>query len=77
MTYVYSATRYGVQDMILQTLRELDEGEPYLGGADNYEAANYLSYIMFEAIAEVVSAATTAMEWLRSVAKVASDAGVR
>jgi DNA-directed RNA polymerase len=74
MTYVYSATRYGVQDMILQTLRELDaEGEPYLGGADNYEAANYLSYIMFEAIAEVVSAATTAMEWLRSVAKVASQ----
>jgi hypothetical protein len=58
MTYVYSATRYGVQDMILQTLKELDEeGEPYLGGADNYEAANYLSYIMFEAIAEVVSRA--------------------
>jgi DNA-directed RNA polymerase len=76
MTYVYSATRYGVQDMILQTLKELDaEGEPYLGGADNYEAANYLSYIMFEAIAEVVSAATRAMEWLRSVARVASNAG--
>jgi DNA-directed RNA polymerase len=76
MTYVYSATRYGVQDMILQTLRELDnEGEPYLGGADNYEAANYLSYVMFDAIAEVVSAATRAMEWLRKVAKVAVDAG--
>lgn len=76
MTYVYSATRYGVQAMILETLRELDaEGEPYLGGADNYEAAHYLSYIMFDAIAEVVSAATNAMEWLRSVAKIASDAG--
>jgi DNA-directed RNA polymerase len=77
MTYVYSATRYGVQDMILQTLKELDaDGEPYLGGADNYEAAHYLSYIMFDAIAEVVASATKAMEWLRDVAKVASDAGV-
>jgi DNA-directed RNA polymerase len=77
MTYVYSATRYGVQDMILQTLKELDaEGEPYLGGADNYEAANYLSYIMFDAIADVVSAATRAMDWLRSVSRVASNAGV-
>jgi DNA-directed RNA polymerase len=77
MTYVYSATRYGVQDMILQRLRELDaEGEPYLGGADNYEAANYLSYVLFDAIAEVVSAATKAMTWLRKVAKVASNAGV-
>jgi DNA-directed RNA polymerase len=77
MTYVYSATRYGVQDMILQTLKELDaEGEPYLGGTDNYEAANYLSYIMFDAIADVVSAATRAMDWLRSVSRVASNAGV-
>jgi DNA-directed RNA polymerase len=76
MTYVYSATRYGVQDMIVQTLKELDaDGEPYLGEADNYEAANYLSYIMFDAIAEVVSAATNAMEWLRSVARVASNGG--
>jgi DNA-directed RNA polymerase len=77
MTYVYSATRYGTQDMILQTLKELDEeGEPYLGGADNYDAANYLSHIMFAAIAKVVSAATSAMEWLRAVARIASDAGV-
>lgn len=77
MTYVYSATRFGMQDMILQTLRELDEeGEPYLGGTDNYDAARYLSYVMFEAIGEVVSAATSAMEWLRGVAKIASQAGI-
>jgi DNA-directed RNA polymerase len=76
MTYVYSATRFGMQDMILQTLRELDEdGAPYLDGADNYEAAKYLSYVMFSAVGEAVSAATKAMEWLREVAKVTSAAG--
>lgn len=77
MTFVYSATRFGMQDMILETLRELDnEGTPYLGGADNYASANYLSYILFEAVSEVVNAAAEAMAWLREVAKVASDAGV-
>jgi DNA-directed RNA polymerase len=77
MTYVYSATRFGMQDMILQTLRELDEdGKPWLGGADNYDAANYLSHVMFAAISEVVAAASRAMEWLRTVARVASDARV-
>lgn len=80
MTYVYSATRFGMQDMVLQTLRELDDalalqGEgPYLGGADNYDAARYLSHVLFDAIGEVVSAAQGAMNWLREVAKVASDA---
>lgn len=77
MTYVYSATRFGMQDMILRALSALDaEGpEPYLGGADNYEAAKYLSYVLFDAIAEVVTAATEAMDWLREVAKIAADAG--
>jgi DNA-directed RNA polymerase len=78
MTYVYSATRYGMQDMVLQTLNELDaeSAEPYLGGADNYAAAHYLSYILFDAVGEVVAAATSAMEWLRQVAKVATNADV-
>lgn len=76
MTFVYSATRFGMQDMILQTLNELDaDGEPYLGGADNYDAANFLSHLLFEAVSEVVSAASGAMEWLRKVAKVSAEAG--
>jgi DNA-directed RNA polymerase len=76
MTYVYSATRFGMQGMILQTLRELDEeGEPYLGGADNYEAAKYLSHILYQAVSEVVHAATEAMGWLRRVARTATEAG--
>lgn len=80
MTFVYSATRFGMQDMILQTLREIDADNatrnepPHLGGADNYAAALYLSHVMFEAVSSVVSAASGAMEWLRRVAKVAVQA---
>lgn len=82
MTFVYSATRFGMQDMILQTLRELDAENarrglpPHLGGADNYRAALWLSHVLFEAISSVVAAAHAAMGWLREVAKVASDANV-
>lgn len=76
MTYSYSATRFGMQGMILQTLRELDKAssEPYLGGEDNYEAAMWLSHVMWKAIGEVVVAASNAMEWLREAAKVAASA---
>lgn len=82
MTYVYSATRFGMQDMILQTLREIDAENarlgrpPHLEGADNYGAALYLSHVMFEAMSDVVRAASGAMDWLRAVARVAVDAGV-
>lgn len=80
MTFVYSATRFGMQDMILQTLREIDaenanRGEPpHLGGADNYHSAMYLSHVLFEAVSAVVSAASGAMEWLRRVSKIAAAA---
>lgn len=82
MTYCYSATRFGMQDMVLQTLQELDadasaEGKPpHLDGADNYDAARYLSHVLWQAISEVVSAASQAMEWLREAAKVAGQAGL-
>lgn len=82
MTYVYSATRFGMQDMILQTLAELDAeakaaGElPYLEGASNYDAAMYLSHVMWEAIQQTVVAASGAMEWLRASAKVMTKAGL-
>lgn len=82
MTYCYSATRFGMQDMVLSTLREIDaqnaaEGKPpHLNGADNYDAARYQSHILWEAISEVVAAASTAMEWLRNAAKIAGEAGL-
>ncbi len=82
MTYCYSATRFGMQDMVFQTLREIDaanaaEGKPpHLNGADNYEAAKYLSHVLWDAIAQVVAAASSAMDWLRSAAKIAGEAGL-
>ena len=77
MTYCYSATRFGMQAMILQTLKELDreleaKGEgPYLGGADNYHCAMWLSHVIYSSISVTVSAAAKAMDWLREAAKVA------
>lgn len=80
MTFVYSATRFGMQDMVLGALGDIDMANaqrglpPHLGGADNYEAARWLSHVLFEAISAVVAAASAAMSWLRSVAKVAASA---
>lgn len=82
MTYCYSATRFGMQGMILETLRSMDkereaDGEgPYLEGADNYHAATWLSHVLFDAIGHTVKAAQQAMDWLRSVAAVASEEGL-
>lgn len=79
MTYCYSATRFGMQAMILDELRTVDrerlaEGkEPYLGGVDNYHAATWLSHVLYAAIGQVVRAAQQAMDWLRSAAAVASE----
>lgn len=76
MTYVYSATRYGMHDMIFQTLRELDgAGQPYLYG-DNYAASLYLSTAMWEGLQSTVVAASSAMDWLRSVARIVTSAGL-
>ncbi|WP_158285811.1 MULTISPECIES: DNA-directed RNA polymerase [unclassified Caulobacter] len=81
MTYVYSATRFGMHDMILQTLREVDKEHakkaelPHLAGADNYKSAMALSYVMWDAIQQTVVAASGAMEWLRNAAKIATTSG--
>lgn len=78
MTFCYSATRFGMGGMILETLRSLDKEaeergeEPYLGGVDNYHAATWLSHVLYSSISGTVSAAAVAMDWLREVAKVAA-----
>jgi len=82
MTFCYSATRFGMGGMIVSTLKEMDrdragKGEgPYLGGADNYHCAMWLSHVMFSSISETVPAAAKAMEWLREAAKVAAEGGL-
>lgn len=75
MTYVYSATRYGFHDMIYQTLRELDAGEKYLPG-DNYAASLFLAGETWEALKDTVQAASSAMAWLRQVARIVTQAGL-
>jgi DNA-directed RNA polymerase len=80
MTFCYSSTRFGMQGMILQKLREMDRDlerkglAPYLDGSDNYGAAMWLSHVLFASISETVAAAAVAMEWLRAAASVASQA---
>ncbi|HEY0623146.1 DNA-directed RNA polymerase [Sphingomonas sp.] len=82
MTFCYSATRFGMQSMILGTLKELDRAAeeagnpPYLGGADNYHAAMWLSHVLYSSISQTVRAAAQAMDWLREAAKVASKGGL-
>ena len=82
MTYCYSSTRFGMQGMIHQTLREIDRdnerhGLPaHLGGADNYHCAVWLSHVIHAAIGASVSAASQAMDWLRAAAKVAASDGL-
>ena len=81
MTYCYSATRYGMQEMILQELTKLDlelrvQGKPpHLGGYSNYDAAAWLSHRMYSAIGQVVSAASEAMWWLKQCAAALADEG--
>jgi DNA-directed RNA polymerase len=81
MTYTYSSTRFGMQGMVMGTLRDLDKENaeqglpPYLGGADSYKASMWLSHILWETIQGAVPAAAAAMLWLREVAKVVSKTG--
>ena len=82
MTYCYSATRFGMQQMILQTLNELDRDaansgdQPHLGGADNYHASIWLSFVVWGSIRSTIKSAARAMDWLRAVATVAAKANL-
>lgn len=81
MTYCYSATRFGMQEMILQELTKVDlelrvQGKPpHLGGYSNYDAASWLSHRMFAAIGEVVTAASEAMWWIKQAAQLLAQEG--
>ena len=76
MTYVYSATSFGMADQIRAELARLDahaieSGQaPHLGGEDNFQAATFLATLLFRLIGEIVPAAKRAMDWLKAAAKV-------
>lgn len=75
MTLPYGATRQGFADQIMEdTIRPLEKsGESPFD--ESYAAAKYLGEIVWEATGSVVIAAREAMDWLQSVAKVASKSG--
>ncbi|MCJ8158649.1 DNA-directed RNA polymerase [Sphingomonas sp. LaA6.9] len=80
MTYVYSAKAFSMTEQIVKELDDLDDAAkasgapPHLLGADNFDAARWLSTRLFKLIEETVPAASGAMKWLRSAAKVMNDA---
>ncbi|WP_022684167.1 DNA-directed RNA polymerase [Sphingobium bisphenolivorans] len=76
MTYVYSATAFGMTDQVNAELQRLDQalqtkGEPpHLGGDDNFIAARWLAPRLYSLIGATVPAAKRAMDWLKAAAKV-------
>jgi DNA-directed RNA polymerase len=68
MTFAYSVTARGMRDQILDELRK--EGEGYLRGFENWEAANMIAPLVDQAIRSTVKRAAEAMGWLKSVVKV-------
>jgi len=76
MTFTYSATKYGYCDQILQTLAEIDAAGTKHLDADNYVAARYMASEIWDTVQETVVAASTAMDWLRSVASIMTKAGL-
>lgn len=82
MTYVYSATPFGMADEIRDELQNLDDaaaGEgrpPHLDGEDNYSAASWLATRLYRLIGDCVPNAAAVMDWLKGAAKAISGLNV-
>lgn len=79
MTLPYGATRYGMRQQIIDTLKKMaDDGEcPIPARNDDYFwPAEYLSWVVYRSIGEVVRAARQAMDWLQQAASVSSKDGM-
>jgi DNA-directed RNA polymerase len=79
MTYCFSASAFSMTEQIKRALDEIDEAvqakglPPHLLGADNFEAAQWLGSRLYRIIGQAVPAASRAMKWLQSVAKVMNE----
>jgi DNA-directed RNA polymerase len=80
MTLCYSATKRGMRKQIEAALAKLDDecGGRYLNGDDveNYHAAAYAAEIIWDALAETVVSARSAMDWLQTAAKTLAEANL-
>lgn len=75
MTYCYSVSLFGAKDQMLEEFRKAaDKGKPVdMLGCDEFKVAGYLAALNMRAIGTVVVAAKSAMDWLKTVAKVAAS----
>lgn len=80
MTTPYGCTDYSKQHYVTEWMHSVVKGKsfestPFTEGR-TYGATTFLAELITTALADVVSAASEAMTWLREVAKIASDHGV-
>lgn len=74
MTLPYGSTRFSCQDFIVDDY--LKHGKaPELEKSEYMKAAHFLSFVVWEAIGEVVVASRQAMDWLQSSAEAIITAG--
>jgi DNA-directed RNA polymerase len=84
MTMCYGVTQVGVRDQVLDRLSKLDEEArvdltkpaegAYLGVEDNFEAAQYITPLLWKAMRTEVLAAAGAMDFLRAIASATNRA---
>jgi len=78
MTYAYSVTQFGMKDQLIMEFRKMaEQGNPVdTLGMDEFRVAGYLAGVNLKAIGQTVVAAKRAMDWLKSVARVAASDGL-
>lgn len=78
MTLCYSATKFGMKGQIENALKKLGEesedGAWLNNGVDPYRGSIYAADVVWEALGDTVVAARRAMDWLKKVAEVVTEA---
>ena len=77
MVLPYGGRQYSFSDFVMDYLVEQKEkGNMHPFGEDAFKACTFLAKVIWDAIGEVVHAATEAMGWLQKAARVASSEGL-
>lgn len=77
MVLPYGGRQYSFTDFVVEYIREqTDKGVKNIFGEDLFSASTFLAKYIWDAISEVVHAATEAMAWLQHSARVASSEGL-
>ena len=76
MVLPYGGTRYSSKDFVEEYIKERAEAGDTPPWEKNWEAAMYLSFLIWDSIGEVVVAARSAMTWLQKTALIAAKEGL-